>query len=354
MLTTSLDLKLERALYQDIICSDEMLKEAEELVVKCPQDCETRARLLLYYTIKGHKLPELERKTKQLDQICWFIKNMPDKVFCGQTNMHLTAPQHHYESIKQLWQDQVKAKGDLTTRLNAYMSMADSQDPEAAHYFAQWFANDRDNIWVRALADHIKGQSQWLDSVVDDDRGKDWPKPAQINRLSKAATQANIDKLHVHYYENPDLNMLHTCLTKTSWNLNDVILIACSTWFGYEYGNMLGFDPEILEARLKLIIWLIKHAPASALFRHPFFNTPFVGHAHVFWLEHQQLATKPITYLASLFTRQLQTQPASKGLIENVRYFKAEVGGPALSGVEGKELNKALKEATLKLKSEQQ
>lgn len=354
MLIKSLDLKLQRALYQDIICSNEMLREAEELIAKNPKDCETRARLLLYYTIKGHKLPELERKAKRVEHICWFIKNMPDSVFGGQTNMHLTATQHHYQRIKQLWQDQVKARSELTTRLNAYMFLADSSDPETAHYFAQWFANDKDNIWVRALSDHSQGQSQWLDSVVEDDRDKDWPKQAQINRLSKAASQAHIEQLPVDYYENPDLSMLHTCLAKTSWNLNDLILIACNTWFGYEYGNMLGFDPEILEARLKIIIWLIKHAPASPLFRHPFFNTPFVGHAHVFWLEQPQLAAKPIRYLATLLTRQLQTQTASKELIKNVHYFKAEVGGPALSGAEGKALNTALKEAKMKLKSEQQ
>lgn len=354
MLIKPLDLKLQRALYKDIICTYKMLSEAEELIAKNPQDCQTRARLLMYYTIKGRDLPEHERKSKQAEQIRWFIQNMPDAVFCGQTNMHITLHQHHYQSIKQLWQDQVKASGELTTRLNAYMFLADSSDPEAAHYFAQWFANDKVNIWVRALADHSNSQSQWLDSLVDNDSAKAWPTQAQIDELSKPASQANIDQLPVDYSEDPDLNKLHTCLTKSSWNLNDVNLIACNSLFGYEYGNMLGFDPEMLEARLKLMIWLIKHIPTSPLIRHVIFNTPFVGHAHAFWLEQPQLAAKPITYLATLLTRQLQTQPASKELIKNVRYFKAEVGGPALSGAEGKELNKALKEAILKLKSEQQ
>lgn len=64
-------------------------------------------------------------------------------------------------------------------------------------------------------------------------------------------------------------------LSEEDQNFENAITVAAYTWRRVRQDSIIGFDPELLAERLKLISWLVRKALSSKFARSVFFVGPF-------------------------------------------------------------------------------
>jgi hypothetical protein len=89
-----------------------------------------RVTLLSYYNRRAYST-SIEVKALsvvRLEHINWFVENIPDSEFCGESAFYLGAADDDYKPLTASWAEQISRSNNLQRRVNAYMLHAFNKD----------------------------------------------------------------------------------------------------------------------------------------------------------------------------------------------------------------------------------
>lgn len=245
------------------------ISDAEDSLRRNPADLALRARLLRYYS--GEMLT-----TEKLNHIDWFVSNIPDSRFCGESVFYVGRDEHGYSDLANLWIEQTKQSDSLMRRINAYLFLMNGEDDaNLERYFDRFFSQHLNNIWVKSVSNP-----------------EDWFEEASAEILNKVAmSQTRLARASYEYVDNATLRRtaVNAANRGTSelafWNQLEVFrtnqdLSSLAFVIGYTAGrcqvdSRIGFSPDIAISRFEVMSWMISNIPNLPFAGSPFALIPF-------------------------------------------------------------------------------
>jgi hypothetical protein len=334
-------LLLSSGIYSDLMKSADAL-DAEKLLLADPWNLQLRARLLLFYSWRGEPIVPDEIFAQRLTHICWFIQNIPDSKFCGERFCYLLDIQPGYEGLKELWLGKIAESENLMRRINAYLLFDSQGDANLESYFRKFFSGYENNLWVRALGQLGNDEQTWLDESICVEAAKSVADTETIRKLTSLAEDKVWDQIAVHQSGSAGVSDFQqsTNLLSEQPDLNSLALIAGYSWSRYSLFSTLGFDPEVLQVRLMLASWILRHVPGSRLVRSPIFMGPFIDDSEA------RTPLSAIEFLSNLWALQIQASPHDTPIAKNAKYFRSNLS--YMYSASAKKISTALRKARAK------
>jgi len=341
------------ALYEDTINNSELAGLAEARVQEQPDNALIRAHLLHYYHHLEIKYDHKEVSNGRLRHIQWFIENHPDLEFCGTARFYDRASSSTFGSIDKLWQEAISGSPEEMRKVNACMNLAEVDGPSALQLIKKLFPSNSKNIWVLALLDYLNQSASCFHSVVDFERSnlKVLDEDFRTNLLLELKSKNDWESIALRNFawrDYDDTNILeilsgplsdsevrrddvpHIFKSNFAPNMTMVAAskIAGATFYRFESGSVLHFNPEILSMRFQLACWVITRLPSSKLAISPIFVGPFESPRSYLICDGY---FKPIEclydYLAVLWAEQLNKFPADRTVARNAATFAIKCDG---------------------------
>jgi hypothetical protein len=258
---------------------------------------------------------------KRFKHVLWFIRFHPDWKVCGTRAMALApSDEESNHRISQLWIEQIANSDSLMCRVNYYLFLAATNSKYQSHY-TELFAKYPNSLWCLALKDIDNQKQHWLETLIETERKKPFATREEERALIKSSQGDEWkEKFNQIAFEDDLMEISKVAtLSEEDQNFENAITVAAYTWRSVRLDSIIGFDPEVLAERLKLISWLIRKAPSSKFSRNVFFVDPFnrlqgsqIGGSN--WLAASR-------FMAELWRNQIMLNPQSRQIANNAMKF---------------------------------
>lgn len=142
--------RLDAAAEQGLLLPSISAAAFEEALVYNDCDLITRARLLgFYFNRKGLKT---DQRKSYVNQIVWFIKNVPASKFCGSECLSPHTSVEAYEQLKKLWSEQMNAHPDvMQIKINAALFSLRREQDYCVKLLKAVIKESPNNMWAIKL-----------------------------------------------------------------------------------------------------------------------------------------------------------------------------------------------------------
>lgn len=294
--------------------SESQMVSAEEHLLRNPTDLALRAKLLRSYTREM-------RPTEKLNHLIWFVKNIPDSRFCGESVFYLSPNEAGYADLAQVWLEQISQSDSLMRRVNACMFFEYANDDRLEEYFEQFFSEHRNNIWVQALS----SPSDWFEEISREIlnktliQKKKFPveEKADAVLLREAANAAAHGMSELVY-----INQLDSF--RQSQDLNALAFVIGYTAVRCQVDSRIGFQPDLTVSRFEAMCWTISNIASLPFAGSVFASLPFKNDWKV------SPVIKLNDYLCDLWDKQLAANAENLQVIENAVNFVSSLNAAGL------------------------
>jgi len=256
--------------FYDFSIKDKSAGVLESELESNPNDVRARVRLLGYYF-------RTKQVSKRFKLILWFIRYRPDWKVCGTRAMALApSEEESNHRLSQIWIEQIANSDSLMRRVNYYLFLAATNAKYQSDY-AELFAKYPNSLWSLALKDIDSQKQHWLETLIQTERNKPFATQEEERALVKTSRGDGWKKQlsQISLESDPSEFSKIATLSEEDQNFENAITVAAYTWGRVRLDSIIGFDPEVLAERLKLISWLVRKAPSSKFARNVFFVAPF-------------------------------------------------------------------------------